>query len=268
MARAVRCPARPTCSSRARPSRAFPRDRRDRARRARHGHRRQRPHADARPHRQSLAHDARAPDAGRGHHGDVGYTNLLASVEAAATLMRGFTTVRDMGGPSFGLKRAIDEGLVIGPRIYPSGAMITITGGHGDFRQPFELPRVIGGPLTRGGADRRKRDRRQPRRGAGPRARAAAAGRVADQAHGRRRRGVAAQSARRLDIHRSGIARRGGGRGKLGHLRRRPRVYAGRDPAGDRRGRQGHRARPPDGRTDGEADGRKGHLALLPAVHG
>ena len=82
--------------------------------------------------------------------GDVGYTNLLASVEAAATLMRGFTTVRDMGGPSFALKRAIDEGLVIGPRIYPSGAMITITGGHGDFRQPYELPRVIGGPLTRG----------------------------------------------------------------------------------------------------------------------
>ncbi len=82
--------------------------------------------------------------------GDVGYTTLLASVEAAATLMRGFTTVRDMGGPSFALKRAIDEGLVIGPRIYPSGAMITITGGHGDFRQPFEIPRVIGGPLTRG----------------------------------------------------------------------------------------------------------------------
>jgi imidazolonepropionase-like amidohydrolase len=82
--------------------------------------------------------------------GDVGYTNLLASVEAAATLMRGFTTVRDMGGPSFALKRAIDEGLVIGPRIYPSGAMITITGGHGDFRQAYELPRVIGGPLTRG----------------------------------------------------------------------------------------------------------------------
>ena len=50
--------------------------------------------------------------------GDVGYTNLLASVEAAATLMRGFTTVRDMGGPSFGLKRAIDEGLVIGPVSY------------------------------------------------------------------------------------------------------------------------------------------------------
>ncbi|KWV57254.1 hydrolase [Bradyrhizobium macuxiense] len=80
---------------------------------------------------------------------DVGYTNLLAAAEATATLMRGFTTVRDMGGPSFSLKRAIDEGLVVGPRIYPSGAMITITGGHGDFRQLSELPRTVGGMLSR-----------------------------------------------------------------------------------------------------------------------
>jgi imidazolonepropionase-like amidohydrolase len=63
--------------------------------------------------------------------------------------MRGFTTVRDMGGPAFGLKKAIDQGIVDGPRIYPSGAMITITGGHGDFRQTFELPRILGGPLPR-----------------------------------------------------------------------------------------------------------------------
>ena len=62
--------------------------------------------------------------------------------------MRGFTTVRDLGGPSFALKRAIDEGLVVGPRIYPSGAMITITGGHGDFRSAHELPRRLGAPLT------------------------------------------------------------------------------------------------------------------------
>src|SRR5262245_950441 len=80
---------------------------------------------------------------------DVGYNNLLAAAEATATLMRGFTTIRDMGGPSFGLKRAIDDGLVPGPRIYPSGAVITITGGHGDFRQLTDLPRTIGGMLTR-----------------------------------------------------------------------------------------------------------------------
>jgi imidazolonepropionase-like amidohydrolase len=59
-------------------------------------------------------------------------------------LLRGFTTIRDMGGPAFGLKRAIDEGLVAGPRIYPSGAVITITGGHGDFRALSELPRTLG----------------------------------------------------------------------------------------------------------------------------
>ncbi len=81
--------------------------------------------------------------------GDIGYTNLLAADEATATLMRGFTTIRDMGGPVFGLKRAIDEGIVAGPRIYPSGAMITITSGHGDFRQLSDLPRTIGGGLAR-----------------------------------------------------------------------------------------------------------------------
>jgi len=80
---------------------------------------------------------------------DVGYANLAAGEEATATLMRGFTTVRDVGGPVFGLKRAIDDGVVAGPRIYPSGAMITITSGHGDFRQPFELPRTLGSAQTR-----------------------------------------------------------------------------------------------------------------------
>ena len=81
--------------------------------------------------------------------GDIGFTNLVASVEATDTLMRGFTTVRDMGGPAFGLKRAIDLGIVAGPRIYPSGALITVTGGHGDLRQLSDLPRTIGGLLTR-----------------------------------------------------------------------------------------------------------------------
>src|SRR5262249_1603654 len=59
--------------------------------------------------------------------GDLGYLNLMAGAEATDTLMRGFTTVRDLGGPAFGLKRAIDEGIVPGPRIYPSGAIITVT---------------------------------------------------------------------------------------------------------------------------------------------
>jgi imidazolonepropionase-like amidohydrolase len=81
--------------------------------------------------------------------GDVGYNNLAAGDEATDTLMRGFTTVRDVGGPVFGLKQAIDEGIVKGPRIYPSGALITVTSGHGDFRQLTDLPRTIGGMLSR-----------------------------------------------------------------------------------------------------------------------
>jgi imidazolonepropionase-like amidohydrolase len=75
---------------------------------------------------------------------DVGYIYLAASAEAERTLMRGFTTVRDLGGPAFALKQAIDEGLVPGPRIYPSGAMITATGGHGDLRPLSDVPSVAG----------------------------------------------------------------------------------------------------------------------------
>jgi len=76
--------------------------------------------------------------------GDVGFNNIAAGVEATDTLIRGFTTVRDVGGPVFGLKAAIDAGLIAGPRIYPSGAVITVTSGHGDFRQLSELPRTVG----------------------------------------------------------------------------------------------------------------------------
>jgi imidazolonepropionase-like amidohydrolase len=77
---------------------------------------------------------------------DIGYIFLAASNQAERTLMRGYTTVRDLGGPAFPLKQAIDDGLVAGPRIYPSGAMITTTGGHGDLRPDSDLPRSPGGP--------------------------------------------------------------------------------------------------------------------------
>jgi imidazolonepropionase-like amidohydrolase len=79
---------------------------------------------------------------------DNGYINIIAAAESTRTLMRGFTTIRDVGGSSFALKRAVDEGQLPGPRIYPSGAMISVTSGHGDFRHGIDLPRVIGGPLT------------------------------------------------------------------------------------------------------------------------
>jgi imidazolonepropionase-like amidohydrolase len=79
---------------------------------------------------------------------DIGYILLAASKEAERTLMRGFTTVRDLGGPAFSLKQAIDEGLAVGPRIYPSGAMITSSGGHGDLRPLSDLPRGGSPSLT------------------------------------------------------------------------------------------------------------------------
>ena len=72
---------------------------------------------------------------------DTAYTQFKAGQEAGATLLRGFTTIRDAGGPVFGLKRAIDEGIIIGPRIYPSGSLISQTGGHGDFRAVYDEPR-------------------------------------------------------------------------------------------------------------------------------
>ena len=70
--------------------------------------------------------------------GEPSYTYLVAGREATATLLRGFTTIRDAGGPVFGLKRAIDNGVLEGPRIYPSGAMISQTSGHGDFSPVYE----------------------------------------------------------------------------------------------------------------------------------
>lgn len=80
--------------------------------------------------------------------GDAGYLYAAAVVSAGRTLQRGFTTVRDLGGPTVGLKRAIDEGIIPGPRIYPSGAFISQSGGHGDFRLPHEVPRGAAGHLS------------------------------------------------------------------------------------------------------------------------
>jgi imidazolonepropionase-like amidohydrolase len=75
---------------------------------------------------------------------DIGFVNLVAGKTANDMLMRGYTSVRDLGGPVFGLKRAIDAGVTAGPRIWPSGAFISQSGGHGDFRLPNDLPAAPG----------------------------------------------------------------------------------------------------------------------------
>ena len=78
---------------------------------------------------------------------DPNYAMLRQGKAADEMLMRGFTTGRDVGGNSFGLKRAIDEGHIVGPRIWPAGATISQTSGHGDFRMKHDLPRASGDPL-------------------------------------------------------------------------------------------------------------------------
>ncbi|WP_206077724.1 amidohydrolase family protein [Aquamicrobium sp. LC103] len=52
----------------------------------------------------------------------------------AGMLRRGFTTVRDVGGAEFGLARAVEEGLINGPRILYGGKALSPSGGHGDHR--------------------------------------------------------------------------------------------------------------------------------------
>lgn len=72
-----------------------------------------------------------------------------AAKSANDMLLRGFTAVRDMGGPIFPLKRAIDSGRIRGPRVWPSGATVSQTSGHGDFRTPDERSRRFFGKPSR-----------------------------------------------------------------------------------------------------------------------
>src|SRR5262245_7416298 len=64
----------------------------------------------------------------------VSLLTLQAAQVLEAMLQRGFTTIRDAGGADGGLAEAVEEGLVRGPRIFPSGAALSQTGGHGDVR--------------------------------------------------------------------------------------------------------------------------------------
>jgi imidazolonepropionase-like amidohydrolase len=65
---------------------------------------------------------------------DLGDLNLRAVRVMDRYLKDGFTSVRDMGGPAFALKRNIENGRFPGPRLYPSGGFVSQTSGHGDFR--------------------------------------------------------------------------------------------------------------------------------------
>ncbi len=64
----------------------------------------------------------------------AGYSTVRALAEAGRMLRRGFTTVRDVGGADWGMARALDEGLAVGPRLVFGGKALSQTGGHGDLR--------------------------------------------------------------------------------------------------------------------------------------
>ena len=74
--------------------------------------------------------------------GSAALPNSLVAARAAVAmksmLMRGFTTVRDVGGADHGLVMAVDEGSIIGPRLVICGKALSQTGGHADFRGRFD----------------------------------------------------------------------------------------------------------------------------------
>ena len=80
--------------------------------------------------------------------GDMVEAAARAVPKAEAALMRGFTTVRDMGGPAESLKKIIDAGVIPGPRILPSGPGISQTSGHFDYRDYQAIPASDGDPMA------------------------------------------------------------------------------------------------------------------------
>ncbi len=77
-------------------------------------------------------------------HTPVALMAARATADAARALEAGFTSVREVGGLGIFLCRAIDEGSVPGPHVYPAGGMISPTGGHGDLHSfPLDFIRAV-----------------------------------------------------------------------------------------------------------------------------
>ncbi|WP_167606428.1 metal-dependent hydrolase family protein [Maribellus sediminis] len=76
------------------------------------------------------------------NQGDMPEVAILSMTAAEETLLRGFTTVRDMGGNPFAIKKLIDSGKYPGHRIVPAGPFMSPTAGHADhYDVPTETPR-------------------------------------------------------------------------------------------------------------------------------
>jgi len=79
---------------------------------------------------------------------DHAYHILIGAKGNTETLLRGFTTVRDVGGNVFSLATLTDSGVYDGPRIFPSGPAISQTSGHTDFRPSTSVPADSNMPLV------------------------------------------------------------------------------------------------------------------------
>jgi len=84
----------------------------------------------------------------KGLNSDHAYHLLLAAKGNTDALLRGFTTVRDVGGNVFSLAELTNAGVYDGPRIFPSGPAISQTSGHTDFRPANAVPADPAMPLV------------------------------------------------------------------------------------------------------------------------
>ena len=100
------------------------------------------------------------------------YAAARAAEILRGMLLRGFTTVRDVGGADWGLARAVEEGAFLGPRLIHCGKALSQTGGQGDMRAPgqqaydaaYATPGL--GVICDGVAEVRRAAREEIRRGA------------------------------------------------------------------------------------------------------
>lgn len=81
-------------------------------------------------------------------NGDMSEIAIRGAMGSEETLMRGFTSVRDVGGNPFSIKKMIDAGEIKGPRIFPSGPPISQTSGHFDYRGKNDVPANNADPLN------------------------------------------------------------------------------------------------------------------------
>lgn len=77
-------------------------------------------------------------------HSGAPYRTAHAIRMLRFALESGFTTVRDVGGGDWSLARAIDDGLLVAPRFLYAGKALSMTGGHGDFREPGDSEHEAG----------------------------------------------------------------------------------------------------------------------------